>query len=66
MILLEHSSAFVSTFTLVGLAEIGDKSQLVCMTLAARHRAWPVVVGVATAFLALNALAVLFGTGLAA
>lgn len=39
---------------------------MVCMTLAARHRAWPVVVGAATAFLVLNALAVLFGTGLAA
>ena len=36
------------------------------MTLAARHRAWPVVVGAAVAFLALNVLAVMFGTGLAA
>ena len=34
-----------TTFLLVGLAEIGDKSQLVCMTLAARHRGLPVVIG---------------------
>ena len=66
MIAYDPSSVFFSTAALVGLAEIGDKSQLVCMTLAARHRAWPVVVGAATAFLVLNALAVLFGTGLAA
>jgi putative Ca2+/H+ antiporter (TMEM165/GDT1 family) len=43
------------------LAEIGDKSQLVCMTLAARHRHWPVISGVAVAFIILNTLAVLFG-----
>jgi len=66
VIAYDPSSVFFSTAALVGLAEIGDKSQLVCMTLAARHRAWPVVVGAATAFLVLNALAVLFGTGLAA
>ena len=59
-------SAFFSTFTLIALAEIGDKSQLVCMTLAARHRHWPVLLGAATAFLILNALAVLFGAGVAA
>lgn len=31
----EALSASVPTFTLIALAEIGDKSQLVCMTLAA-------------------------------
>jgi hypothetical protein len=30
-----------ATFLLIALAEIGDKSQLVCMTLAARHRGLP-------------------------
>lgn len=54
-------SISLSTFTLVALAEIGDKSQLVCMTLAARHRHWPVISGVAVAFIILNTLAVLFG-----
>jgi putative Ca2+/H+ antiporter (TMEM165/GDT1 family) len=36
------------------------------MTLAARHRHWPVLLGATTAFLILNALAVLFGAGIAA
>ena len=63
---IESLSAFSSSFTLIALAEIGDKSQLVCMTLAARHRHWPIILGAATAFILLNALAVLFGAGVAA
>lgn len=42
---------------------MGDKSQLVCMTLAARHRHWPVLVGATAGFLVLNTLAVVFGAG---
>lgn len=61
----EFLSASVSTFTLIALAEIGDKSQLVCMTLAARHRHWPILLGAAVAFSMLNALAVLFGAAVA-
>jgi putative Ca2+/H+ antiporter (TMEM165/GDT1 family) len=61
----EPFSVSVSTFALIALAEIGDKSQLVCMTLAARHRHWPVILGAAAAFLILNALAVLFGASVA-
>jgi putative Ca2+/H+ antiporter (TMEM165/GDT1 family) len=34
-----------ATFLLIALAEFGDKSQLVCMTLAARHRGLPVILG---------------------
>lgn len=55
----------ISSFALIALAEIGDKSQLVCMTLAARHRHWPVLLGASAAFLVLNALAVIFGAGVA-
>ncbi len=66
MILPETLSISLSTFTLIALAEVGDKSQLVCMTLAARHRHWPVLLGAASAFLVLNTLAVLFGAGVAA
>jgi len=62
----EILSASLSTFALISLAEVGDKSQLVCMTLAARHRAGPVILGAAVAFALLNALAVLFGAGVAA
>lgn len=55
-----------TTFLLIVLAEFGDKSQLVCMTLAARHRGLPVVLGAVTAFAILNGLAVLFGAAVAA
>ena len=55
-----------ATFLLIALAEFGDKSQLVCMTLAARHRGLPVVLGAITAFAILNLLAVLFGAAVAA
>lgn len=55
-----------ATFLLIALAEIGDKSQLVCMTLAARHRGLPVVLGAVAAFAFLNLLAVLFGAAIAA
>jgi putative Ca2+/H+ antiporter (TMEM165/GDT1 family) len=59
-------SAAGTTFLLVAFAEIGDKSQLVCMTLAARHRGLPVVIGAVAAFAVLNLLAVLFGAAVAA
>lgn len=55
-----------TTFLLVGFAEIGDKSQLVCMTLAARHRGLPVAIGAVSAFAVLNLLAVVFGAAVAA
>lgn len=66
MIPADPFSVLVSSFSLISLAELGDKSQLVCMTLAARHRHWPVILGAATAFAILNTLAVLFGAGVAA
>ena len=53
-------------YLLIALAEFGDKSQLVCMTLAARHRGLPVVLGAIAAFAVLNLLAVLFGAAVAA
>jgi putative Ca2+/H+ antiporter (TMEM165/GDT1 family) len=66
MLPVESLPISLSTFTLIALAEIGDKSQLVCMTLAARHRHWPVILGAAVAFVVLNTLAVLFGAGVSA
>ncbi|HXK55938.1 MAG TPA: TMEM165/GDT1 family protein [Gammaproteobacteria bacterium] len=66
MIPADPFSVLVSSFSLISLAELGDKSQLVCMTLAARHRHWSVILGAATAFAILNTLAVLFGAGVAA
>ena len=62
----EWFSAASTTFLLITLAEFGDKSQLVCMTLAARHRGLPVVLGAVSAFAILNLLAVLFGAAISA
>jgi len=59
-------SSVGTSFLVIGLAEFGDKSQLVCMTLASRHRGLPVALGAITAFAILNLLAVLFGAAVAA
>lgn len=48
----------------IALAEMGDKTQLVCMTLAVRHRGLPIFVGAVAAFAVLNALAVAVGSAL--
>lgn len=60
------SVATISTsYLLIALAEIGDKSQLVCMTLASRHRPLPILLGATIAFSLLNLLAILFGATIA-
>ena len=57
--------ALLTSYSLIGLAEFGDKSQLVCLVLAARYRARPVLLGAVFAFALLNLLAVVFGAALA-
>jgi len=59
------SASAATSFALIAAAEIGDKSQLVCMTLASRHRAMPVMLGAIAAFAFLNTLAVVFGVAIA-
>ena len=54
-----------TSYALIIAAEMGDKSQFVCMTLAARHRAKPVIFGAIAAFALLNTLAVMFGVAIA-
>ncbi len=49
-------------FGVVFVAELGDKSQLLAMTLAARYRPWAVLAGIAVATLVLQGLAVLVGS----
>lgn len=56
----------ITTFALIALAELGDKSQLVCMALASRHPPLVVFLGAVVAFAVLNGLAVGVGAGLAA
>ena len=58
-------AALASSFSLIVFAEMGDKSQLVCMTLAARYRGGPVLLGAIAAFSILNLVAVVFGTAAA-
>jgi len=53
-----------SAFVLLFLAELGDKTQLMTMTLAHRYPVRPVVAGVFSAFLVLNLLAVGVGAAL--
>lgn len=62
---LDWLNPMFTSYALIFVAEIGDKSQLVCMTLAARHRATPVIFGAIAAFSLLNILAVIFGVGIA-
>ncbi|MGJ0429672.1 TMEM165/GDT1 family protein [Methylobacter sp.] len=64
--LAEISATAATSYALIAAAEIGDKSQLVCMTLASRHRGLPVMLGAITAFAFLNTLAVVFGVAIAA
>ncbi|MFZ2313893.1 MAG: TMEM165/GDT1 family protein [Methylobacter sp.] len=61
----ELSATAATSFALIAAAEIGDKSQLVCMTLASRHRAMPIMLGAVAAFAFLNTLAVVFGVAIA-
>ncbi|MGZ4998904.1 MAG: TMEM165/GDT1 family protein [Methylomonas sp.] len=61
----ELSATAGTSFALIAAAEIGDKSQLVCMTLASRHRGLPVLWGAVAAFSLLNTLAVVFGVAIA-
>nr|WP_320136990.1 TMEM165/GDT1 family protein [uncultured Amphritea sp.] len=59
---MDQLGSFVGAFLLVFLAEFGDKSQLVCMTLATRYRPLPVILAAVVAFSVLNVLAVVVGS----
>ncbi len=56
---------FASTFAAIFLAEMGDKTQLSTMTLAAGSSRWVVFAGSALALVATSAIAVLLGEGIA-
>jgi putative Ca2+/H+ antiporter (TMEM165/GDT1 family) len=57
-------SVILTAFSLLFLAEMGDKSQLLAMTLAHRYRAGQVIAGTFAAFALLNLLAVWVGQAL--
>lgn len=53
--------AFLLSFGVILLAELGDKSQLMALAFAARYRAWTVLVAVTIATLIVHAGSVLLG-----
>jgi Ca2+/H+ antiporter, TMEM165/GDT1 family len=58
-------NAFLLSFGVIFLAELGDKSQLMALAFAARYRAWMVVVAVTIATLVVHAGSVLLGSAFA-
>jgi putative Ca2+/H+ antiporter (TMEM165/GDT1 family) len=55
-----------STFGLLFLAELGDKTQLAVITLVARHKEpIPIFIGAALALVLITALAAVVGQGIA-
>lgn len=55
-------AAFLTSFVVIALAEMADKTQLLSLSLALRYRLRDVVMGVAFAIVVLNALAVGLGS----
>ena len=63
--LTEKSSGFISTLILISLAELGDKTQLAVIALAAEYaEVIMVFLGVISGFLAITIIGVLIGKGL--
>jgi putative Ca2+/H+ antiporter (TMEM165/GDT1 family) len=54
--------AFVLSFVVVFLAELGDKSQLMALAFASRYRAWTVLLAVTISTLIVHAGSVLLGS----
>src|SRR5215211_5629957 len=54
-------TAVLVSFGVIFLAELGDKSQLMTMTYALRHRWWVVLTGVAVAAFLVHGLSVTIG-----
>lgn len=57
--------AFLLSFGVIFLAELGDKSQLMAMAFASRYRAWTVLAAVTIATLLVHAGSVLIGSAFA-
>ena len=54
-------SAFLVSFLVIFVAELGDKSQLMALAFAARYKALPVLLGITVATAIVHAVSVLFG-----
>jgi len=53
--------AFLIAFAVVFVAELGDKTQLVALSLATRYRLWTVLGGITVAYAITNGLSVIVG-----
>ena len=58
-------NAFVLSFGVILLAELGDKSQLMALAFASRYRAWTVLAAITVATLLVHAGSVLLGATVA-
>jgi putative Ca2+/H+ antiporter (TMEM165/GDT1 family) len=56
--------AFALSFVVIFVAELGDKSQLMALTLAARYRALPVLAGITLATAVVHAVSVGLGAAI--
>ena len=59
-------SAFLLSFGVIFVAELGDKSQLMALAFAARYKAWPVLIGISIATAVTHAISVAIGAALGA
>ena len=58
--------AFLLSFGVIFVAELGDKSQLMALTFATRYRIVPILIGITLATLVVHAFSVLLGATVAA
>ncbi|NEE00366.1 TMEM165/GDT1 family protein [Phytoactinopolyspora halotolerans] len=56
-------AALLVSFGVIFVAELGDKSQLMAMTFAARYKAWQVIVGITVATTVVHLASVVIGFG---
>ena len=59
-------AATALSFAVIFVAELGDKSQLMALTFATRHRALPVLAGITVATSVVHLVSVAVGRGLGA
>ncbi|TDD98855.1 TMEM165/GDT1 family protein [Jiangella asiatica] len=57
-------AAFLVSFGVIFVAELGDKSQLMAMTFATRFKAWQVILGITIATTVVHLASVVIGFGL--
>lgn len=53
--------AFLVSFGVIFVAELGDKSQLMALAFASRYRPWPILIGITLATAVVHAVSVLVG-----